>query len=67
MYAIGLLYFAEILTRSHFLDGKFWDFTSDLAKGDMAYTTLALGAHTDNTYFASISSHVHRMSYLTPS
>lgn len=35
------------------LDGKFWDFTSDLAKGDMAYTTLALGAHTDNTYFAS--------------
>lgn len=32
-------------------DGKFWDFTSDLAKGDTAYTTLALGAHTDNTYF----------------
>ncbi|KZP27449.1 Trimethyllysine dioxygenase [Athelia psychrophila] len=31
--------------------GKFWDFTADLAKGDMAYTTLALGAHTDNTYF----------------
>ncbi|KAH6909086.1 mitochondrial protein [Coprinopsis sp. MPI-PUGE-AT-0042] len=31
--------------------GKFWDFTSDLAKGDTAYTTLALGAHTDNTYF----------------
>ncbi|KAH8831192.1 Trimethyllysine dioxygenase [Flagelloscypha sp. PMI_526] len=27
--------------------GKFWDFTSDLAKGDTAYTTLALGAHTD--------------------
>ena len=34
-------------------DGKFWDFTSDLAKGDTAYTTLALGAHTDNTYFVS--------------
>ncbi|KAF7317031.1 hypothetical protein HMN09_00437600 [Mycena chlorophos] len=31
--------------------GKFWDFTSDLAKGDTAYTTLALAAHTDNTYF----------------
>ncbi|PPQ89345.1 hypothetical protein CVT25_003181 [Psilocybe cyanescens] len=31
--------------------GKFWDFTSDLAKGDTAYTTLALRAHTDNTYF----------------
>lgn len=35
------------------LDGAFWDFTSDLAKGDTAYTTLALGAHTDNTYFVS--------------
>jgi trimethyllysine dioxygenase len=31
--------------------GQFWDFTSDLAKGDTAYTTLALNAHTDNTYF----------------
>ncbi|RXW23272.1 hypothetical protein EST38_g2573 [Candolleomyces aberdarensis] len=31
--------------------GRFWSFTSDLAKGDMAYTTIALGAHTDNTYF----------------
>ncbi|PSS05511.1 hypothetical protein PHLCEN_2v3793, partial [Hermanssonia centrifuga] len=31
--------------------GKLWDFTADLAKGDTAYTTLALGAHTDNTYF----------------
>ncbi|RDB28690.1 Trimethyllysine dioxygenase [Hypsizygus marmoreus] len=31
--------------------GKFWDFTSDLAMGDTAYTTLALGAHTDTTYF----------------
>lgn len=33
------------------LDGGFWDFTADLAKGDTAYTNLALGAHTDNTYF----------------
>ncbi|KIY43953.1 Trimethyllysine dioxygenase, partial [Fistulina hepatica ATCC 64428] len=31
--------------------GRFWEFTSDLARGDTAYTTLALGAHTDNTYF----------------
>ncbi|KAH9943728.1 hypothetical protein B0H21DRAFT_482294 [Amylocystis lapponica] len=31
--------------------GRFWDFTSDLAKGDTAYTTMALGAHTDTTYF----------------
>lgn len=37
-----------------YLDGKFWDFTADLAKGDTAYTTLALGAHTDNTYFVCI-------------
>jgi trimethyllysine dioxygenase len=33
------------------LDGKFWEFTADLSKGDTAYTTMALGAHTDNTYF----------------
>lgn len=32
-------------------DGKFWEFTADLSKGDTAYTTMALGAHTDNTYF----------------
>lgn len=32
-------------------DGKFWEFTADLAKGDTAYTNMALGAHTDNTYF----------------
>ncbi|KAJ7583631.1 mitochondrial protein [Mycena floridula] len=31
--------------------GKFWEFTSDLSKGDTAYTTMALSAHTDNTYF----------------
>lgn len=33
------------------LDGKFWEFTADMAKGDTAYTNIALGAHTDNTYF----------------
>ena len=38
------------------VDGTFWDFTSNLAKGDTAYTTLALGAHTDTTYFVSIPS-----------
>jgi trimethyllysine dioxygenase len=37
-----------------YVDGKFWDFSSDLAKGDTAYTTLGLGAHTDNTYFVSV-------------
>lgn len=37
-------------------DGRFWDFTSDLAKGDTAYTTLALGAHTDNTYYVCVAS-----------
>ncbi|KAG1740383.1 Trimethyllysine dioxygenase [Suillus occidentalis] len=31
--------------------GKFWEFTADLSKGDTAYTTMALGAHTDTTYF----------------
>jgi hypothetical protein len=36
-------------------DGKFWEFTADLSKGDTAYTTMALGAHTDNTYFVSSS------------
>ncbi|SLM38109.1 trimethyllysine dioxygenase [Lasallia pustulata] len=31
--------------------GSFWDFTSDLSSKDTAYTTLALPAHTDTTYF----------------
>ncbi|EIM23966.1 Trimethyllysine dioxygenase [Wallemia mellicola CBS 633.66] len=31
--------------------GKFWDFTADLKHGDTAYTDIALGAHTDTTYF----------------
>ena len=38
------------------LDGKFWEFTADLAKGDTAYTNIALGAHTDNTYFVCLPS-----------
>lgn len=43
-----------LINPEPFADGKFWDFTSDLAKGDTAYTTLALGAHTDNTYFVRL-------------
>ncbi|KAF5392276.1 hypothetical protein D9757_001559 [Collybiopsis confluens] len=31
--------------------GQFWEFTANLSKGDTAYTNIALGAHTDNTYF----------------
>jgi trimethyllysine dioxygenase len=33
------------------LIGGFYDFTSDLTMKDTAYTSLALGAHTDTTYF----------------
>ncbi|KAL1606953.1 hypothetical protein SLS59_002652 [Nothophoma quercina] len=32
--------------------GGFYDFTADLASQDTAYTNIALGAHTDNTYFS---------------
>lgn len=32
--------------------GGFWDFTSNLASKDTAYTSLALRAHTDTTYFS---------------
>lgn len=40
------------LYRSYFgVDGGFWDFTADLRHGDTAYTNLALGAHTDTTYY----------------
>ncbi|CAB4404256.1 unnamed protein product [Rhizophagus irregularis] len=35
--------------------GRFWDFTSNLEHGDTAYTSLALKAHTDNTYFTDPS------------
>ncbi|KAG6839997.1 hypothetical protein C0991_009710, partial [Blastosporella zonata] len=31
--------------------GSLWDFTSDLSVGDLAYTNVAIGAHTDTTYF----------------
>ncbi|KAJ4480060.1 hypothetical protein J3R30DRAFT_3216830, partial [Lentinula aciculospora] len=39
----------SFIRETHY--GGFWEFTSDLAKGDTAYTNIALGAHTDNTYF----------------
>lgn len=32
--------------------GGFWDFTSDLAKADTAYTNLDVGSHTDGTYWS---------------
>jgi len=32
--------------------GGFYDFTADLASKDTAYTSQALGAHTDNAYFS---------------
>ncbi|KAJ3218901.1 hypothetical protein HDU67_003540 [Dinochytrium kinnereticum] len=31
--------------------GGFWDFTANNAHGDTAYTSIALPAHTDTTYF----------------
>ncbi|KAF9069703.1 hypothetical protein BDP27DRAFT_1325233 [Rhodocollybia butyracea] len=39
----------SFIRETHY--GAFWEFTSDLAKGDTAYTNIPLGAHTDNTYF----------------
>ncbi|CAO1613902.1 unnamed protein product [Sympodiomycopsis kandeliae] len=45
----------ELIQRIAFIRethyGGFWDFTSDLSHGDTAYTDIALGAHTDTTYF----------------
>jgi trimethyllysine dioxygenase len=38
-------------STSPLLDGGFWDFTSNLAHGDTAYTDFALPAHTDNSYY----------------
>ncbi|KAH7102835.1 Trimethyllysine dioxygenase [Auriculariales sp. MPI-PUGE-AT-0066] len=37
------------LRETHY--GQFWEFTSDAGRGDTAYTTMALGAHTDGTYY----------------
>ncbi|CAO3668572.1 unnamed protein product [Rhizopus stolonifer] len=38
------------IRQTHYAQGL-WSFTADLAHADTAYTNLALGAHTDNTYF----------------
>lgn len=40
----------SFLRETHYSQGM-WSFTADLAHADTAYTQLALGAHTDNTYF----------------
>jgi trimethyllysine dioxygenase len=32
-------------------DGGFWDFTSNMSHGDLAYSAEGLPAHTDTTYF----------------
>ena len=32
--------------------GGFWDFTSDLAKADTAYTNFDISSHTDGTYWS---------------
>lgn len=45
--------YAHLILTIFPLDGRFWEFTSDLSKGDTAYTSIALGAHTDTTYFVS--------------
>lgn len=37
------------IRQTHY--GGFYDFIPDLAMADTAYTNLALGAHTDTTYF----------------
>lgn len=34
------------------LFGTMWSFTADMERSDTAYTTLALGAHNDSTYFS---------------
>ncbi|KAJ3020001.1 hypothetical protein HKX48_001458 [Thoreauomyces humboldtii] len=39
----------SFIRETHY--GRFWEFTSDLAHGDTAYTQLGLPAHTDGTYF----------------
>ncbi|KAL5003958.1 hypothetical protein ScPMuIL_017414 [Solemya velum] len=36
---------------SRTLFGEMWSFTSDEARGDTAYTNIALGAHTDASYY----------------
>lgn len=46
----ALLKRISFIRETHY--GGFYDFTADLASKDTAYTNIALGAHTDNTYFS---------------
>lgn len=46
----ALLKRVAFIRETHY--GGFYDFTSDLSKGDTAYTQLGIGAHTDTTYFS---------------
>ncbi|KAI9764410.1 MAG: hypothetical protein M1840_008433 [Geoglossum simile] len=46
----GLLERISFIRPTHY--GGFYDFTADLASKDTAYTSLALQAHTDTTYFS---------------
>jgi trimethyllysine dioxygenase len=46
----ALLESIAFLRNTHY--GGFYEFTSDLASQDTAYTNIALEAHTDNTYFS---------------
>ncbi|KAL4963568.1 putative trimethyllysine dioxygenase TmlH [Aspergillus stella-maris] len=45
----ALLKRIAFIRHTHY--GGFWDFTADMTYKDTAYTSEALGAHTDNTYF----------------
>ncbi|MCJ1312659.1 hypothetical protein MMC25_006335 [Agyrium rufum] len=45
----ALLERIAFIRHTHY--GGFYDFTSDLSSKDTAYTSLALPAHTDTTYF----------------
>lgn len=48
--------------------GGFYDFVPDLAKADTAYTNIALGAHTDTTYFTEPTGlqAFHMLSHIPP-
>ncbi|WOO83468.1 Trimethyllysine dioxygenase [Vanrija pseudolonga] len=48
--------------------GGFWDFTADMSKGDLAYSNLALPAHTDTAYFTDPAGLqiFHCLSHLSP-
>jgi trimethyllysine dioxygenase len=48
--------------------GGFYDFVPDLALADTAYTNLALGAHTDTTYFTEPAGlqAFHMLSHMAP-